>query len=81
MLSGEYFSSDSLKKSVHDSIFRVISPIDKVLLFLSLLAGFYGAIASSYTSFSDLVNPGTFVKPCWLNASSADPSPSVNKTL
>jgi hypothetical protein len=58
----------------------VLPKYDIFLLILSLLVGLYGAIASSYSSFSDLVDPKTYVKPCWLDLSSADPAP-VNKTL
>jgi hypothetical protein len=49
-------------------------------LILSLIVGFYGAIASSYSSFSDLVNPKSYGKPCWLNLSAIDPGPT-NKTF
>ena len=49
--------------------------MDIVLLICSLLIGLYGAIASSYSSFAGLVSPDTFVKPCWLNVSAADPPP------
>jgi hypothetical protein len=56
----------------------VIPKLDIILLFLALVVGFYGAIASSYSSFSDLVSPATFVKPCWLDLSAADPSTKNN---
>jgi hypothetical protein len=42
--------------------------------------GLYGAVASSYSSFSDLIDPKTYGKPCWLDLSAADPS-TANKTL
>ena len=49
---------------------------DIALLAIALLVGLYGALASSYSSFSDLINPSSYVKPCWLNSSSADEKPS-----
>jgi hypothetical protein len=58
-------------------IFRVIPKLDIILLILSLIIGLYGAIASSYSSFADLVNPKSYGKPCWIDWSAADPS---NKT-
>jgi len=60
--------------------FRVIPKLDIVLLILSLIVGLYGAVASSYSSFSDLIDPKTYGKPCWLDLSAADPS-TANKTL
>ena len=39
-----------------------MSIFDIILLVLSLLVGLYGAIASSYSSFADLVNPGLLCK-------------------
>jgi solute carrier family 32 (vesicular inhibitory amino acid transporter) len=59
---------------------RVIPRWEIVLLFLSLLVGLYGALASSYSSFSDLVKPSSYVKPCWLDMYSADPSGKGNST-
>ncbi|CAF4006860.1 unnamed protein product, partial [Adineta steineri] len=61
-----------------ETVFRVIPYWDIALLILSLIVGFFGAIASSYSSFSDLVNPHSYVKPCWLDPRSAD---SSNSTL
>jgi hypothetical protein len=61
-------------------VFRVLPKWDIALLILSLAVGLYGAGASSYSSFSDLVNPKSYVKPCWLDPSSADGG-ATNKTL
>jgi len=61
-------------------IFRVTPKLDIFLLIFSLIVGLYGAIASSYSSFSDLINPKTYGKPCWLDLTAADP-PAENKTL
>ncbi len=62
--------------------YRVISKLDLILLLLTLIVGLYGAIASSYSSFADLIDPKTFVKPCWLDSSAADPhsTPATNTT-
>ncbi|CAF0814545.1 unnamed protein product [Rotaria sp. Silwood1] len=55
-----------------DTIFRVLPKWDVALLLIALLVGLYGALASSYSSFSDLVKPSSYGKPCWLNITSAD---------
>lgn len=61
--------------------FRVLPKWDIALLILSLIIGFFGALASSFSSFSDLVDPKSYVKPCWLDPSAADSGSSTNKTL
>ncbi|CAF5194593.1 unnamed protein product [Rotaria magnacalcarata] len=63
-----------------DTIFRVVPKLDIILLLLALFVGLYGALASSYSSFSDLVNPKSYVKPCWLNSTSAE-EPPMNASL
>jgi hypothetical protein len=63
-------------------IYRVIPKWDIALLFLSLAVGLYGAVASSYSSFSDLVDPKSYIKPCWLDPSAADGrNKTTNATL
>lgn len=68
--------TSSFYKQFYALIFRVIPKYDLILLSISLLIGIYGALASSYSSFSDLVDPKQYVKPCWLDASSADEKPT-----
>ncbi|CAF4260860.1 unnamed protein product [Rotaria socialis] len=63
-----------------DTIFRVVPKLDIILLALALFVGLYGALASSYSSFSDLVNPKSYVKPCWLNSTAAE-EPPMNASL
>jgi hypothetical protein len=75
-----YKNSISSSNDMKMFIFRVISKLDMVLLTLSLFVGLYGAIASSYSSFSDLVDPKSYIKPCWLDPSAADGGKG-NKTL
>ncbi|CAF2552187.1 unnamed protein product [Rotaria sp. Silwood2] len=69
-------STQLVHERLLDTIFRVLPKWDIVILAIALLIGLYGALASSYSSFSDLVNPSSYVKPCWLNISSADEKPS-----
>ncbi|CAF1650243.1 unnamed protein product [Adineta ricciae] len=73
-------STQLVDERFFDTVFRVLPKWDIALLVLSLAVGLFGALASSYSSFSDLVNPQSYVKPCWLDPSSADPIPE-NKTL
>ncbi|UJR36334.1 hypothetical protein I4U23_029062 [Adineta vaga] len=73
-------STQLVHERFFDTVLRVLPKWDIALLILSLLVGLFGALASSYSSFSDLVNPHSYVKPCWLDPSSADPTPE-NKTL
>ncbi|CAF0903901.1 unnamed protein product [Rotaria sordida] len=69
-------STQLVHEKLFETIFRVLPKWDITLLAIALLVGLYGALASSYSSFSDLINPTSYVKPCWLNSSSADEKPS-----
>ncbi|CAF0942300.1 unnamed protein product [Didymodactylos carnosus] len=54
---------------------RVFPIYELILLVLSLMIGLFGAFASSIASFSDLVNPKSYVLPCFINATWAEGTP------
>ncbi len=49
------------------TFFRNISKFELILIGFCVLLSIFGGIASTYSSVQDLVNPQTFVPPCYLN--------------
>ena len=51
--------------------FRFVSLPSKVLNVEIMLVGVVGGVASTYSAMLEITGPGTFVPPCYVNASAA----------